>query len=128
MTALNLRWKLVLSTTIVAAAASISSLPATATEMSPAVLSDCPSGSFCVWTGTGFSGTMQKISATNSYRSITLSSTKSFYNHRSQRSWLHATPDGSGASTCVEPGASRASTSGWQATAESVYLATITDC
>lgn len=114
--------------TVLATTTLLFSVPASAAELTPSVISECPAGYFCVWSGTTFSGNMQKISATNSYRSISLTSTRSFYNHRSQRTWLHAVPDGGGSNICVDPGVSKASTTGWQANAEAVYLATITNC
>ena len=103
-------------------------VPATAAQQSTNALSECPSGYFCVWSDTNYSGNMQRISATNSYRSISLVSTRSYYNHRSQRTWLHEESDGSGSYVCLNPGASKASTSGWQASADAAYLATVTNC
>jgi|GEM_PF-6401912 len=94
----------------------------------PRAKSDCASGYFCVWTGTNYTGTIQRISATNAYRAVTLSTTRSYYNHRSKRTWLHQALDGSGSHVCINPGVSKASTSGWQATANAVYLATIANC
>lgn len=97
-------------------------------QVSPFALSECPSGTFCLWSGTNFSGSVQKITTTNAYRSITLSSTQSYYNNRTRRTWLHDQSDGSGSTVCINPGASKATTSGWQTTAEAAYLATITTC
>jgi hypothetical protein len=99
-----------------------------AAEVTPFLLSDCPSGYFCVWSGTNFTGTIQRFAATNAYKPISLSATRSYYNHRSQRTWLHEVPDGGGSNVCIDPGVSRTSTAGWQTTAEAVYLATITKC
>jgi len=99
-----------------------------AATVTPLALSECPSGYFCVWSGTNFSGSVQKISSTNSYRPISLTATRSYYNHRTQRTWLHEVPDGSGSTLCINPGATKASTTGWQTTAEAAYLATITNC
>lgn len=90
--------------------------------------SDCGSGYFCVWSSTNYSGSIQRFSSTNSYRAITLSSTRSYYNNRSYRTWLHAEPNGGGSTVCINPGGSVAVTSGWQTLAEAVYLATITSC
>lgn len=90
--------------------------------------SDCGSGYFCVWSSSNFTGTIQRISATNSYRSITLTTTKSYYNNRSYRTWLHAEPNGGGSNICINPRVSNANTSGWQALADAAYLATLTSC
>ena len=118
---------LLAGTVLVASAAAVPADPSTDTPLMRA-RSDCPSGSFCVWSGTSFTGTIRKLSATNDYLSINLSSTRSYYNHRSQRTWLHEKSDGSGSHLCVDPGVSRASTTGWAASAEAVYLATVTSC
>lgn len=102
--------------------------PADAAASPTRAKSDCGSGYFCVWSSSNFSGTIQRFSATNSYRAITLSSTRSYYNNRSYRTWLHAEPSGGGSTVCVNPGSSNASTSGWQSYAEAVYLATVVNC
>lgn len=99
-----------------------------AATAAPATLAECPSGNFCVWSGTNFTGGMQRISTTNAYKSISLTATKSYYNNRSRRTWLHEDPDGGGLSVCINPGVSKGSTTGWQTTAEAAYLATITNC
>ena len=93
-----------------------------------ATLNDCPSGSMCLWSKPNYAGTIKKISTTGAYRSTGLSTVGSYYNNRSKRSWLHATPDGSGTYTCLDPGRRSANVSGWQSSAKAVYLATITDC
>ncbi|WP_311208461.1 MULTISPECIES: peptidase inhibitor family I36 protein [unclassified Aeromicrobium] len=90
--------------------------------------SDCGSGYFCVWSSTNYSGTIQRFSATNSYRDITLNSTRSYYNNRSYRTWLHSNSDGGGSTQCINPRSSRSSTSGWQTYAQAAYLATIVNC
>lgn len=112
-----------LATVVVAHPSAVQAAP-----RAPATTSDCPSGSFCVWSRSNFRGEMQRIAATNSYRTITLAATASYYNNRTKRTWLHEEADGSGASVCVGPGASRSSTSGWQHAANGAYLATITSC
>ena len=108
---------------MLALAASLS--PATASTDS---LSQCPSGYMCVWSGTNYSGTMQKFSATGSYKAITLSSIQSAYNHRSYRSYVHEQSDGSGVFACFNPGNRNSNLSGWLENAEAVYLSTATNC
>jgi hypothetical protein len=117
-----------LSTAVIGVVVAAQPNVAHAADVTPSLLSDCPSGYFCVWSGTNYTGTIQRFAATNAYRTISLSATKSYYNHRSQRTWLHEDPDGGGSSTCINPGASKTSTTGWQTTAEAVYLATVTNC
>ena len=90
---------------------------------------DCPSGYMCLWSQANYQGSMQKISATNSYRAVNSSVIESYYNHRSQRTWLHEKADGSGAYICLPPGSRTGSgLSGWQDNPEAVYLATVTNC
>ncbi|MET0821346.1 MAG: peptidase inhibitor family I36 protein [Aeromicrobium sp.] len=116
------------ATALLATVAVLHPSAAEATPQVPATSSDCPSGNFCVWSRTNFRGEMQKIAATNSYRTINLTTTASYYNNRTKRTWLHEEADGSGASVCVGPGASKSSTSGWQSAANGAYLATVTSC
>ncbi|MFC5677145.1 peptidase inhibitor family I36 protein [Aeromicrobium endophyticum] len=118
---------LLAGTVLVASAAGGPAVSSTDTPLMRA-RSDCPSGSFCVWSGTSFTGSFKKLSTTNAYLAIDLSSTRSYYNHRSQRTWFHEQSDGSGSKICVDPGVSRASTSGWATSAEAAYLATVTSC
>ena len=120
--------RILAAATLLATAAVIHPLAAEAAPQAPTALSECPSGSFCVWTRAGFAGQMQKITATNTYRTITLTTTASYYNNRTKRTWLHEEADGSGASVCIGPGASKHSTSGWQRAANGAYLATIASC
>lgn len=94
----------------------------------PTAISDCRAGYFCVWSGTNFTGTIQRISATNSYRPISVQTSKSYYNNRAYRTWLHSDPAGDGSRVCIGPRASKPSTSGWQSVANAAYLATITSC
>lgn len=93
-----------------------------------AALSQCPSGYMCLWTGPNYDGTIKKVSATGSYKSIGFKTVGSYYNNRSKRTWLHATSDGSGTYGCLQPGARAVALSGWQSKAKAVYLATVTDC
>jgi hypothetical protein len=103
-------------------------MPSQAAVVTPAAQSSCPSGNFCVWSGTNFTGQIQKISTSNSYKAISLSSVNSHYNNRTKRTWLHEDLDGGGSTTCIKPGVAKLSTSGWQTTADAAYLATITTC
>ncbi|VXB03751.1 peptidase inhibitor family I36 protein [Aeromicrobium sp. 9AM] len=108
--------------TAVAAANLLSAGPA------DAAIGDCPSGYMCLWSQPNYSGTIKKINATGSYKAIGLSTVESYYNHRSKRTWLHSTTDGSGSYVCLDPGDRASSLSGWQDNAKAVYLATITNC
>lgn len=103
--------------------------PAGSTEPSGTEsLSQCPSGYFCVWSGTNYTGSMQQFSATGSYKQITLSTIRSLYNRRSARTYLHETSGGSGYHSCYGPGATSSSLLGWRQTAEAAWLSTVTSC
>ena len=93
-----------------------------------AAKSACPSGAFCVWKEASYAGTIQVITKADDYTKITLTSTKSYYNNRTKRTWYHATTDGSGSHVCLAAGASGNSPSGWQSAAKAAYPSTVTSC
>lgn len=97
---------------------------------SPAAASkgQCPSGRMCVWSGTNFTGAMESFSSTGSYLGIDLSTSRSAFNNRSKRTYLNRQSNGSGYYSCFGPGNSDSSLSGWQLSAEAVYLSTYTNC
>lgn len=82
----------------------------------------------CLWSGTSYSGSMQKVSATGSYKAITLTTVNSVYNHRVDRSYIHEQSDGSGVYACYNPGDRNANVDGWLEDAEAVYLSTASNC
>jgi len=91
-------------------------------------LSQCYSGYFCIWSGTNYTGSIQRFSSTGSYRSINLSTVRSLYNRRSARTFLHEAANGSAHYSCYPPGARWADLTGWRQTAEAVWLSTVTSC
>ena len=91
-------------------------------------LSQCYSGYFCIWSGTNYTGSIQRFSSTGSYRSINLSTVRSLYNRRSARTFLHEASDGSAHYSCYPPGAQWSDLTGWRQTAEAVWLSTVTSC
>ncbi len=94
-----------------------------------AAKSDCPSNRLCVWDGASYTGRMQSIGATNSYQAINLSTVRSFYNRRSDRTWLHQDLDGGGYKLCLDPSDANSNVSvTWQRNAEGAYLSTTTYC
>lgn len=111
---------------MLALAASLS--PATGLQASTDSLSQCTSGYMCVWTGTNYTGTIQRFSSTGSYKAITVGSIQSAYNHRSARSYVHEQSNGSGVFACFNPGNRNSNLSGWLENAEAVYLSTATNC
>lgn len=118
--------KTTLLSLFISATASIVALPASSAD---AATSDCPSGYMCLWSQANYTGSFVKISATGSYRPISLSSVESYYNHRTKRTWLHEKADGSGNYVCLDPGEKKASgLSGWMDNPKAVWLATITNC
>ena len=82
----------------------------------------------CVWTGTQYTGSMWRTSATGTYTAIGPATIRSYFNNRSKRTYLHEQPDGGGVFACLKAGAKSASLSGWTLHAESVYLSTYTSC
>ena len=104
------------------AAVALSATPAVAGK------SDCPSGSFCVWDGTSYTGRIQRIATPGEVVDIRLSSTKSYFNNRSRRTWYQESPSG-GSKICVPAAGSSASTpSGWQRSAGAVFLSSDPSC
>ncbi|GAA3525141.1 hypothetical protein GCM10022234_22620 [Aeromicrobium panaciterrae] len=91
-------------------------------------IGQCPSGYFCVWSGTNFTGTIWKTNTTSSYKSIGPSTIHSLYNNRTKRSTLYELSGGGGLSDCYNAGEQYSSLSGWRITANSVYLSTTTLC
>lgn len=88
----------------------------------------CPSGNFCVWTGTDFEGTRYELDNVGAYNRITADPIRSAFNNRSRRTYLN---QGSGASStfsCFGPGNYDSSLSGWQVHANSAFLSTKTSC
>jgi hypothetical protein len=102
--------------------------PTSGEQGSTTSLSQCPSGYMCVWTGSSYSGTMQKFNATGGYRSVNFATINSVYNRRASRTYLHEESDGSGVYACYSPGGRNANLSGWAENAEAVYLSTVTNC
>ncbi|MEO6471616.1 MAG: peptidase inhibitor family I36 protein [Aeromicrobium sp.] len=108
----------------------LGSIPAVANASGASTnsLSSCPSGYLCLWSGTSYTGTIQKFSSTGSYHAITLPTTGSLYNNRTKRSNVYEGSGGSGVWACFNPGAKNAALSGWLTSAGSVYLSTSTNC
>ena len=91
-------------------------------------LDQCESGYLCVWSGTGYTGTMQRFRATGAYRPITVARVKSVYNHRAGRAFVHEGSRGGGVFACFSPGERDSETSGWVQRAGSVYLSASANC
>lgn len=117
-----------LTTTALALSALAFGTAAEADPMSPESLSQCPTGYMCIWSGTNYTGTIQKFSTAGKYSPILLSASNSLYNHRSKRTYFHEESNGSGIYTCLDPGKKKASLSGWSVHAEAVWLSTTTGC
>ncbi|KAA1399581.1 peptidase inhibitor family I36 protein [Aeromicrobium ginsengisoli] len=107
--------------------------PALSSSASAAVspsksLSQCDAGYLCIWSGTNYSGSFQRFSATGSYRPISLYAVNSIYNHRSARAFLHQDAAGNGYYTCLNPGQKIADLVGWRESSQAVYLSTVAAC
>jgi hypothetical protein len=98
------------------------------TSAASAAASDCPSGYLCVWSGTGFTGSVKKFSTASQYTVIGLSINQSIYNNRSKRAFLEKQRSGSDVELCLDPGESRSNLSGWQEDADGVYLSNTAAC
>lgn len=81
-----------------------------------------------VWTSSNFTGAMESFSSTGSYQGTDLSTSRSAYNNRSKRTYLNRESNGSGSYSCFGAGDSDSSLTGWQLSAEAVYLSTFTNC
>ena len=90
--------------------------------------SQCASGYLCVWSGSGYTGTIQRFKATGSYRQITVGRVRSVYNHRGGRAFVHEGSSGGGVFACFGPGERDPETAGWVQHAGSVYLSASANC
>jgi hypothetical protein len=104
------------------------SSPASAGASPSAALSQCDAGYLCIWSGTNYTGSFQRFSATGSYRPISLYTVNSIYNRRSSRAFLHQDGDGSGYYTCFNPGQRNADLVGWRESSQAVWLSTVRNC
>lgn len=111
----------------------VPSAPALGAEASPGIsvmsASQCPSGSFCVWSGEDYQGAMKRFTTQSQYTTIGLSPVQSFYNNRSKRVYIYGNSSGT-PSACYGPGAKRDNTafSTWLYSAKGTYLSTATSC
>lgn len=118
--------KFALLSLFVFASTAIAAIP---TSSANAAVGDCPSGYMCLWSKANYTGTFVKISASESYRPISLTTVESYYNRRTKRTWLHEKADGSGDHVCLAPGQKKASgLSGWMDNPKAVWLATPVNC
>lgn len=88
----------------------------------------CPSGSFCVWTGTDFEGSRYRLDDVGDYNRINADPIRSAFNNRGKRTYLNQGTGSSSTFSCFGPGDYDRSLSGWQVHANSAYLSTTTNC
>ncbi|CAN5155217.1 hypothetical protein BH09ACT10_BH09ACT10_03760 [soil metagenome] len=91
-------------------------------------LSQCPSGYFCVWSQSGYTGSVQRFSTTGKYIDIVIRPTLSVWNNRADRTFMHESADGSARYYCFDPRQKYYETSSWARTAEAVWLSTVENC
>ncbi len=90
--------------------------------------SDCPSGSFCVWTRENYEGTRYQYNNVGAYNLITVDPIGSAYNHRTKRTYLNQYSGKSSTYSCFGPGDYDGALSNWQVHANSAFLSTYTNC
>lgn len=118
----------ILTGIVLSTAASALSSVASAGVAPPESLSQCDAGYLCIWSGTDYSGSFQRFSATGTYRPISLYAVNSIYNRRSARAFLHQDADGGGYYTCLDPGKKITDLVGWRESSQAVYLSTVAAC
>lgn len=86
-------------------------------------LSDCPSGSACLWASSSYAGSPWAFSAVGSVvnRPASVTSTKAMWNRSDYRVILYSGSNGTGSSACYASGW-QGSLSGWAASAKSAKL------
>jgi len=114
-----------LAVTLLIAAASLVAVEAPA---SAGVKSTCPSGYFCVWTGTDYNGSRYQFRNVDDYNRINADPIRSAYNNRSKRTYLNQGTGSSSTYSCFGPRDSDRSLSGWQVHANSAFLSIYTNC
>lgn len=101
------------------------------TDASPGIsvfsASQCPSGSFCVWSDEDYLGSMKRYTTQAQYLTLNAGAIRSFYNNRSTRVFLYSDSSATN-SACYGAQAKRSATSGWLRSAKGAYLSTATSC
>ena len=92
------------------------------------VRSTCPSGYFCVWTGTDYNGSRYQFNDVGAYNRINADPIRSAYNNRGRRTYLNKGTGSSSTYSCFGPGDYDRSLTSWQVHANSAYLSTVTNC
>lgn len=116
--------RVALVATLVAAVVGLTTAPATADDVTPAVMSDCGASQFCVWSGAFYSGSFAETTSTTAV-SVGFSPVKAVWNRTSHAAAVYSGANGTGTATCYAPGAQVASTS---VTAGSMRVLTTTSC
>jgi hypothetical protein len=88
----------------------------------------CPSGAFCVWTGTDFEGSRYTLRDVGDYNRISADPIRSAFNNRGDRTYLNKGIGASSTYSCFGPRDYDRSLSSWQVHANSAYLSTATNC
>ena len=104
------------------------SLAAVEVPANAGVRSTCPSGYFCVWTGTDYNGSRYQFNDVGDYNRINADPIRSAYNNRTKRTSPNKGTGSSSTYSCFGPGYYDRSLSSWQVHANSAYLSTVTSC
>jgi len=116
----------VLTAVLVVVAFMTSAAPAQAVVIQQSV-SQCPSGSMCLWSRPNYAGTLRVVSSTTTNAPIRLTTVKSFYNNRGKRAWIQQKAT-SGKRACISPRGRSSNVTGWKSNATSVQLSTVARC
>lgn len=92
-------------------------------------LSSCTAGRFCVWSESGYTGTLWQYTVTGDYIDLPYAGPGSYWNRRTRTAWLVEFADGYGRQYCIPPDGRNTAAGGWLGTAGSTWLsASATSC
>ena len=94
-------------------------------ELEPYALSDCPTGTACLWSGSAYSGSLWKNTSTDVIvnRPATVLATASMWNRTTYYVRLYSGVGGTGSTACYSQGWQGVLT-GWAANARSLRMST----
>ncbi len=118
------RRRVALGAALASSLVGMTTVPATADDLVPAVSSDCGASQFCVWSGAFYSGNLKETTSTTAV-SVGFSPVRSVWNRKSHAAVVYSGANGTGTETCHAPGDQFTSTS---VVAGSTRVLTTTSC